>query len=243
MPPNHNIRHFVKGISSLSRVTGHEHNQMSRILLGLVIDAPLPDGLSNVRLIRAVRALLDFLYLAKYPVHTDETLELLEDSLEQFHDNKEIFVDLDIRNSFNIPKLHFARHYVDYIKLYGTLDNYNMEYTERLHIDFAKDAYAATNHKDELTQMAVWLERKEKLHRHRQYVDWRLDGSPPPPQVEWTPPGLEINRTLKLTKYPSTQVVPFDTLVAKYGATHFRTALARFIALTNEPNLTHTQLE
>jgi hypothetical protein len=243
MPPNHNIRHFVKGITSLSRVTGQEHNQMSRILLGLVIDAPLPDGLSNVRLIRAVRALLDFLYLAQYPVHTDETLTLLEDALERFHINKEIFVDLGIRNGFNIPKLHFARHYVDHIKLYGTLDNFNTEYTERLHIDLAKDAYAATNHKDEFTQMAVWVERKEKILRHRQYVDWRLDGSPPPPQVEWTPPGLVLNRTLNLTKYPTTQMVPFNVLVAKYGATHFRTALARFIALTNEPNLTRAQLE
>jgi hypothetical protein len=243
LPPNHNIQHFVKGITSLSRVTGQEHDRMSRILLGLVIDAPLPGSLSNVRLIRAVRAVLDVLYLAQYPVHTDETLVFFEDSLERFHDNKEIFVDLGIRNAFNIPKLHFASHYLDYIKLYGTLDNFNTEYTERLHIDLAKDAYAATNHKDEFTQMTAWLERKEKILRHRQYVDWRLEGSPPPPQVDWTPPGLELNRILKLTKHPTTKMVPFGTLVAKYGATHFRTALARFIALTNEPNLTRAQLE
>jgi hypothetical protein len=129
LPPNHNIRQFVKGITSLSRVTGQEHDQMSRILLGLVIGAPLPGGLSNVCLIRTVRALLNFLYLAQYPIHTDESLELLEDALARFHDNKEIFVDLGIRDAFNIPKLHFARHYVEYIKLYGTLDNFNTEYT------------------------------------------------------------------------------------------------------------------
>ena len=115
---------------------------MSRILLGLVIDCPLPGGLSNPRLIRAVQALLDFIYLAQYPVHTDKTLALLEDALNHFHDNKDIFVDLGIRDAFNIPKLHFARHYVDNIKLYGTLNNYNTEYKERLHIDLAKDAYA-----------------------------------------------------------------------------------------------------
>jgi hypothetical protein len=243
LPPNHNIRHFVKGITSLSRVTGQEHDQMSRILLGLVIDAPLPGGLSNVRLIRAVRALLDFLYLAQYPVHTDETLELLEDALARFHSNKNIFVDLGIRDAFNLPKLHFARHYVTYIKLYGTLDNFNTEYTERLHIDLAKDAYAATNHKDEFTQMTIWLQRKEQILRHRQYVEWRLEGSPPPPEVDWTPPGLELNRTLKLTKHPTARVVPLDVLVAEYGATHFRTALARFVALTNDPDLTRAQLE
>src|ERR1700678_3854812 len=199
--------------------------------------------MSNVRLLRAIRALLDFIYLAQYPVHTNESLGLLKDSLEQFHDNKQIFVDLEIWDAFNIPKLHFARHYVDYIKLYGTLDNFNTEYTERLHIDLAKDAYAATNHKDEFAQMTVWLERKEKIHRHHQYIEWRLKGSPPPPQIEWTPPGLEINRTLKLTKLPTARTVPLDTLVANYGATHFRTALARFVALTNDPDLTRAQLK
>ena len=30
-PPNHNLRHFNKGITSLSRVTGQEHDQMSLV--------------------------------------------------------------------------------------------------------------------------------------------------------------------------------------------------------------------
>ena len=51
LPPNHNIRLFMKGITSLSRVTGQEHNQMARILLGLIIDIPLPGGLSPICLV------------------------------------------------------------------------------------------------------------------------------------------------------------------------------------------------
>jgi phage gp29-like protein len=43
------------------------------------------------------------------------------------------------------------------------MDNFNTEYMERLHIEFAKDAYAATNHKDEFVQMATWQERKENV--------------------------------------------------------------------------------
>ena len=181
---------------SLSRVTGQEHDQMSRILIALVVECPLPGGLSNVHLVRVVRALLDFLYLAQYPIHTDETLDLLDDALEHFHDNKTIFIDLGIRDSFNIPKLHFAWHYMLLIRLYGTLDNCNTEYTERLHIDLVKDAYKSTNHKDEFSQMTVWLERKEKIFRHQQYILWRLDGSPEPPVIDWTPPGLELDRFL-----------------------------------------------
>ena len=244
MPPNHNIHNFMKGISTLSRVTGQEHDHMCRILLGLVIDIPLPGGLSNVRLLRAVRALLDFVYLSRYPVHTDETLELLEDSLARFHDAKKIFVDLGIRDSFNIPKLHSMRHYMMFIQLYGTTDNFDTAYTERLHIDFAKDAYAATNHKDEFTQMAKWLERKEKMFRHEQYIKWREDGSPiSSARVEWQPPGLEVDRRLHMTKFPTIRAVPVDRLVEIYGATYFRPALARFIALANDPSLSRAQLE
>jgi hypothetical protein len=243
LPPNHNIRHFLKGITSLSRVTGQEHDQMSRILLGLIIDVQLDDGMSNARLIRAVRALLDFLYLAQYPIHTDNTLELFGDALRRFHNNKNIFIDLGLRESFNLPKLHFTSHYVEYIKLYGTLDNFNTEYTERLHIDLAKDAYAATNHKDEFSQMTLWLERKEKILRHHQYVQWRLNGSPAPEPVNWTPPGLELDRALHMTKHPSLPAIHLLSLSTQYGATHFREALARFVVLSNQPNSTRAQLE
>ena len=244
MPPNHNICYFVKGISSLSRVTGQEHDQMCRILLGLVIDIPLPGGASNVRLIQAVRSVLDFLYLAQYPVHTEETLEILEDALARFHQAKDIFIDLGIRESFNIPKLHFVQHYMMLIRLYGTTDNFDTAYTERLHIDFAKDAYNATNHKDEFTQMVNWLVRKEKIFHHEQYLKWRHNGLPiSNPRVKWQPPGLELDRSLHMAKHPTIRSVPIDRLIKDYGARYFRPALLRFIALANEPDLTCAQLE
>jgi hypothetical protein len=38
LPPNHNIRLFMKGISSLSHVSETEHNQICHFLLGIIID-------------------------------------------------------------------------------------------------------------------------------------------------------------------------------------------------------------
>ena len=242
-PPNHNLRHFNKGITSLSRVTGQEHDQMCRILMGLVLDCRLPHGFSNVRLIRVVRALLDFVYLAQYPIHTDDTLVLLEEALDRFHENKSIFVDMGIRDSFNLPKLHFAKHYVDLVKLFGTTDNYNTEYTERLHIDLAKHAYAATNYKDEFTQMTIWLERKEKVHRHEQYIQWRQDGSPFIAQNEWSAPGLELDRALSIAKHPNTRSTTLDSIELDYGAHHFKTALRRYIVIVNHGRMAPAQLE
>ena len=247
LPPNHNIRLFTKGILTLSRVTGREHNQMCRILLVLAMEARLPGGFSNVHLLQALWALMDFTFIAQYPVHSEETLELLEDVLSQFHESKSIFIDLQIRQHFNLPKLHFASHYVDLIKLYGTTDNFNTEYTERLHIDYPKSAYTATNHKDEFTQMTTWQERQEKIHQHACVVQWQLNGSPPiiasPNPNEWLPPGLELDRKVFMSMHPSARRVPLDSIETDYDAPHFCVALRRYVVLSHSLQLTTAQVK
>ena len=131
---------------------------MCGILLGLIVDLPVPGGLDSSRVVKAARALLDFLFLAQFQCHTSDTLSQLDNHLVAFHNNKAVFVDLGIWQNFHIPKLHSLLHYALSICLFGTTDNYNTEQTKQLHIDFMKDAYCATNHKDKYDQMTTWLE-------------------------------------------------------------------------------------
>ncbi|KAK7031890.1 hypothetical protein R3P38DRAFT_3313820 [Favolaschia claudopus] len=244
LPPNHNTRLFIKGISTLSRISGMEHSQICRILLGLIVDLPLPGGGSPARLIRAVRAILDFLYHSQYPIHSSETVARLKQFLKRFHDNKSIFVDLGIRENFNIPKLHNISHYPFFVQFFGSFDNCNTETTERLHIDLAKDAYRATNRKDEYLQMTLWLERKEKIVRHAKFVRWRCAGSPAPAAtISWSPPNFLQHRHLQMTKFPSAYGVKLDVLTTKYGASFFREAFARFVVGFKDPRLSSAQIE
>ncbi|KAG1786944.1 uncharacterized protein HD556DRAFT_1449283 [Suillus plorans] len=236
LPPNHHIRLFTKGITSLSCLSGTEHAQICRFLLGIIIDIRLPGNLDSARLLRAVCGLLDFLYLAQYPCHSSETLSLLDEALSLFHNNKQIFVDLGIRNNFNLPKLHATQHYTSMIRLYGTTDNYNTEYTEHLHIDLTKDAYRATNHKDEFAQMTQWLERKEKIVCHDKFIQWRLNTNSFTHHPQ--PPDLSFRRTQTLMKHPNVKAVPIQRLILDYGAIYFREALARYIAQQNHINET-----
>ncbi|KAJ8075302.1 hypothetical protein PM082_019638 [Marasmius tenuissimus] len=240
LPPNHGIRVFRKGITSLSRVSGTEHKQMSAFLLSIVTDVHLPNGHSSGALISATRSLLDFLYYARYPLHTEETLQKMELVLADFHHNKHIFLELGVRDDFNIPKLHSLCHYVRAIKLYGTTDNYSTEATERLHIDLAKDAYRATNHKDEFIQMTRWLERREKVLFHRNFHEWCESQAndqcantmsttthvPIPPgtsevqqslSAEQQPPRVSFEDLYptyiqKMTNFPTVESVPIKTL-------------------------------
>lgn len=242
LPLNSRVRHFWKGMTHLSRPTGQEHSDLARVILGVIIDLPLPGGQSSVRLVRATRALLDFLYLAQYPVHSSQSLVLLHEALERFHQYKGVFEDLGVRSTWQLPKLHFASHYVALIKSLGTTDNFNTEYTERLHIDFAKDAYHATNHRDELPQMTKWLERREKMQQHDKHVRWCEDGRPPLRIHQELFPPPPPSRIV-MTKHPSRKAVPFDGLAREYHALSLKDALAQFIVRHTDPTLTKAQAE
>lgn len=241
LPPNHNIHLFMNGISGLSRVSGAEHDHICRFVLGLIVDIRLPNNLHNGRLLSAVSGILDFLFLSQYPVHTSESLDSQDNAFELFHANKSIFIDLGVRVHFRIPKLHNCRHYRPHIELYGTTDNCNTQYTERLHIDFTKNAYRATNFKDPFTQMTTWLVRREKVVLHERYVNWR-SGAPAMEAVRAVP--ISVRKyELKMTKHPSLKAVSLADVVGKYGATYFRDALARYVANARFPGLSAQALE
>lgn len=239
MPPNHNVMPFPKGITAFSRFSGHEHKKVCSILLGLVVDLRVPGGQDSTRVIRAVHALMDFLYLAQYGSHTSDTISELQDCLARFHDNKDVFLDLGIRKHFNLPKLHSMSHYASSIRLFGTTDNYNTEQSERLHIDLAKDAFRASNRKDEYSQMTRWLERREKIQQFSAFIDSELDLRQEedlrlPAQKAIGPPRAST-LALKMAQRPSKGRVLFDVLARDYGALDFQDALADFIAQTNYP--------
>ncbi|KAL6301703.1 hypothetical protein BKA93DRAFT_818859 [Sparassis latifolia] len=143
LPPGYGLRHFKNGVSVLSQISGSERKDMAKILLGCLI------GVFPKQAIMACRALLDFVYLAQYSTHDDKTLQYMQDALDAFHKNKSYFVATGTRDDLNIPKFHSLMHYIKSIKYLGTIDNYNTEMFERLHIDFAKKGWRASNQRDD----------------------------------------------------------------------------------------------
>jgi len=123
-------------------------------------------------------------------------------------------------------------HYGPSITLFGTTDNYNTEQTERLHIDFTKEAYCATNHKDELPQMTTWLCQHKKVQQHVALVRSRQEPDQQHgPSVKIIGPPQPGAQSLKMTQHPSIKAVSFEL----YGAVRFQDALGEFIARINYP--------
>lgn len=103
-----------------------------------------------------------------------ETLKYMENTLHTFHSVKDIFIKLDIRGAFNIPKVHSMIHYIDSIKNKGTVDGYNTELPERLHINLTKELYRATNKKEYMQQMVKILYRLESLDAFILFLNWAI---------------------------------------------------------------------
>ncbi|KAG2086165.1 uncharacterized protein F5147DRAFT_791957 [Suillus discolor] len=155
------------------------------------------------------RALLDFSYYAQLRVHSTESLNGLESTLAIFHANKDVLQQLDIRDHFNIPKLHQLSHYVQSILLFGATDGFNSELPERLHIDFAKEAYRASNKRDYEEQMALWLQRQEAVFLRGSYLNWLLEQSQSAPTNFTRDHGYDSDLDSKM-EGPNT--VPVNTL-------------------------------
>ncbi|KAG2353255.1 hypothetical protein BDR07DRAFT_1454604 [Suillus spraguei] len=135
IPDYPGLCHFKKGISTVKQWTGREHKKMQWVFIALLASA-VPSCVLVV-----AQSILDFSYYAQLQIHTADSLEALHTTLAVFHTNKHILKDLTICEHFNIPKLHQLSHYVQSITLFGAADSFNTELPERLHIDFAKDAY------------------------------------------------------------------------------------------------------
>lgn len=161
----------------------------------------------------------------------------MDQALQMFHNNRDVFIELGIRQHFDIPKFHFTGHYRFFLEMYGTADNFNTENTERLHIDMAKNAYAASNRKDEYPQMTAWLDRQEKIRQHDKHIHRRLTrmASGPVCHVQKPLPSLIPQRRLHMTKHPTLRAVPLNKLRTNYGTTLFADALRRFVAQYQHP--------
>jgi hypothetical protein len=178
MPNMPGLRHFDHGISHVSQWTGSEVKEMERVLLGAVLSLNMPPG-KSVKSFKALSAFLSFIFLSRQSNISDIGVETLKNALTTFHLNKDVFLGppgSGLCSHFkNIPKFHATQHYPYFITEFGTCDGYTTSFTERLHIDFAKLGYRASNKVDPVPQMAKYMQRQHSFHFHSEYLIWRYN--------------------------------------------------------------------
>ncbi|KAG2358040.1 hypothetical protein BDR07DRAFT_1489895 [Suillus spraguei] len=231
MPNYPGLWHFKKGLLTVKQWTGTEHKEMQRVFVGLLAGT-VP---SQVLVVVRTTCILDFSYYAQLRVHTTESLDTLKSALVTFHSNKDILQELGS------------------ILLFGATDSFNSELPEQLHIDFAKEAYHASNKHDYKEQITLWLQHQEAVFLHSSYLNWLLEqpqfvltdcrshecGYDSDSDSEMEGPGTVPINTLSvlpeqqvvhiLTKMPAYPQQSIQHLITAHGATMFLPALKSFL--------------
>ncbi|KLO05267.1 hypothetical protein SCHPADRAFT_839614 [Schizopora paradoxa] len=173
------FRTFPTGFTRFTQHTGRENRDLQRSFIGII--AGHPKITDNI--MKAFRGLMDYIYIAQYDSQSTETLRLLRESLKKFHRNKGYISRTGIRDGtrtkgkFNIRKLETFHQTPRIIREIGSAPQFSTDYTERFHIDFAKDLYKMTNRKEWEGQMCRILDRFDKIALFSMALDWKLSAA------------------------------------------------------------------
>ncbi|KAG1851268.1 hypothetical protein C8R48DRAFT_750041 [Suillus tomentosus] len=116
------IHHFSGGVSHVNQMTGREHRDIQHTIV------PTLWGVASPGFIRAVHAMIDFIYLAQNPLHTESSIASMAQALRDFHNNKQAILDAEARqgkggakDDFFIPKLELMQSFTRAIFHVGSL--------------------------------------------------------------------------------------------------------------------------
>jgi hypothetical protein len=164
MQPITGQRHFAKGITTLKQVTGRVQRDLQHYIIGVIAGAA-PAGV-----VRAVRALMDFRYLAQAPIINDDGCKAIQRALSEFHRYKQSIIAAGARcgesgnvlEHWQIPKLELMQSVVPSIPDSSPAIQWTADTTERAHIDLIKDPASSTNNREYEAQICRALDRLEK---------------------------------------------------------------------------------
>ena len=114
-------------------------------------------------ILQCLRALLEFCYIARHDVITEQSLAQLKDALKRFHHYREAFNEIDISSGSSFPQQHSLTHYADSIHLFGAPNGLCTLITEAKHIKAVKEPWRRMNHHKPLKQMLYITQHLDKL--------------------------------------------------------------------------------
>jgi hypothetical protein len=150
-------------------------------------------------MVRAISAFVEFCYLVRRAVITEDTLVAIDTALARFHVEREIFRETGVRNNFNLPRQHSMKHYRPLIQMFGAPNGLCSSITENKHITAVKEPWRRSNRYQALGQMLLTNQRLDKLAAAR--VDFTARGMIDGPSL----PSIRLPRILTPRTNPGPQ--------------------------------------
>ncbi|OCH83734.1 hypothetical protein OBBRIDRAFT_815720 [Obba rivulosa] len=137
VPPFSNLRRFPEG-QNFKQWTGDDFKALMKVFLPAIVSY-VPN-----KMVKVIATFLDFCYIARRNVHTDATLDALENALNHFHRHRTIFQTVG----------HSLVYYRKLIELFGAPNGLCLSITESKHIKAVKEPWR---------QMLQTNQRSDKL--------------------------------------------------------------------------------
>ncbi|KAH9935835.1 hypothetical protein B0H21DRAFT_699140 [Amylocystis lapponica] len=161
------LRRFPEG-RGFKQWTGDDSKALMKVYL------PAIAGYVPHAMVRTIRYFLEFCYLGRCDVHTNETVAEMERILTHFHHEREIFRTCGVRNGFSLPRQHSLIHYPRMVWEFGAPNGLCSSITESRHIKAVKEPWRRSSRFNALGQMLITNQRLDKLAASR--VDFKSRG-------------------------------------------------------------------
>ncbi|KAI0245225.1 hypothetical protein BJV78DRAFT_1277481 [Lactifluus subvellereus] len=122
------LRRFPQG-RGFKQWTGDDSKALMKVYL------PAIEGHVPRDAVWAFRAFLEFCYIVRHDVITEETVRDLHDTIMRYHNYRTIFEELGVRpDGFALPRQHSLLHYPSLIRAFGAPNGLCSSITESKHI-------------------------------------------------------------------------------------------------------------
>ncbi|KAF5365298.1 hypothetical protein D9758_005472 [Tetrapyrgos nigripes] len=176
------LRNFHEG-QGFKQWTGNDSKGLMKVYLPAIVGHVPP------QMVEAIADFLEFCYLVRQSVISEDTVTAIENAVARFHQSREIFRTTGVRpDGFSLPRQHSLVHYSYLIQQFGAPNGLCSSITESKHIAAVKRPWRRSSRNQPLGQMLLTNQRLDKLSAYR--VDTEACGMlqprnsaalPPPP--------------------------------------------------------------
>ncbi|KAF8915774.1 hypothetical protein CPB85DRAFT_1374970 [Mucidula mucida] len=150
------LRRFPHG-RRFKQWTGDDSKALMKVYLAAIAEY------MDERITKAFAAFLDFCYLVRRTDITEDDLDKINKCIEDFHHYREVFIEAEVREDFNLPRQHAIVHYIQHIIQFGAPNGLCSSITESRHITAVKKPWRRSSRYKALSQMLLTNQRLNKL--------------------------------------------------------------------------------
>ncbi|KAG1768058.1 hypothetical protein EV702DRAFT_1253519 [Suillus placidus] len=208
------LRRFPQG-RGFKQWTGDDLKALMKVYL------PAIEGHVPTDIVRAFRALLEFCYLVRRNIITEDALVEIEDALSCFHHYRELFKTSGTIPTFSLPHQHSLKHYVQNIRLFAAPNGLCSSITENKHIKAVKEPWRRSSRYNVLGQMLLINQRLDKLSAAR--VDFMRRGMLTGTCLSTA---MDALAPLRISIDEDLEIDDGPTILQAFGKKHAQTVLA-----------------